>query len=278
MVYPYSFYDSYFQYPHERWQEQQRRHAGDGAWRRMKYADEENRRRQDLERYLLLQQREQKEKEARQREYIRQVELQRQNEKEAERRRLHQEHARRLRLQKQMSETDGIERHQTQHDRQLPARREEEHYKRVGKEARMRREKAAATHMRDAAAEPEETTFKGADDELFTVTNDRISRVKTHHQPSDPTKAASEEHDRTIDTVNQSFSTSARANAPERQMKPKSQSNEGGKHKKKRVTVLVEDASASENEDEFKSPSRNRLPSRGQWMEPVDDPKAILLY
>merc|ERR1712014_416966 len=40
--------------------------------------------------------------------------------------------------------------------------------------------------------------------------------------------------------------------------------------RKRRVTVIVEDASDSECEDEFDSPWRNRRPSPGQWMEPVE--------
>ena len=41
--------------------------------------------------------------------------------------------------------------------------------------------------------------------------------------------------------------------------------------KKKRIQVIVEDASDSETEDEFyKSPWRNRRPSPGAWIEPVE--------
>lgn len=42
------------------------------------------------------------------------------------------------------------------------------------------------------------------------------------------------------------------------------------KKKKKRVTVIVEDASDNEYDNEFDSPARNRRPSPGQWMEPVE--------
>lgn len=38
----------------------------------------------------------------------------------------------------------------------------------------------------------------------------------------------------------------------------------------RRITVTVEDASDSECESEFDSPWRNRRPSPGQWMEPVE--------
>ena len=42
------------------------------------------------------------------------------------------------------------------------------------------------------------------------------------------------------------------------------------KPRRKRVTIIVEDASDSEMEDELiSSPWRNRLPSPGQWIEPV---------
>lgn len=40
--------------------------------------------------------------------------------------------------------------------------------------------------------------------------------------------------------------------------------------RKRRITVIVEDASDSECESEFDSPWRNRRPSPGQWMEPVE--------
>lgn len=40
---------------------------------------------------------------------------------------------------------------------------------------------------------------------------------------------------------------------------------------KKRVAIIVEDASDSEAEDDdYRSPWRNRRPSPGEWMEPVD--------
>lgn len=44
-----------------------------------------------------------------------------------------------------------------------------------------------------------------------------------------------------------------------------------GKKRKQKVTVVVEDASDSESEDKYyKSSWRNRRPSPGQWMEPVN--------
>jgi hypothetical protein len=49
----------------------------------------------------------------------------------------------------------------------------------------------------------------------------------------------------------------------------KGKKNRNGK--KKRIQVIVEDASDSETEDEFyKSPWRNRRPSPGAWIEPVE--------
>merc|ERR1711937_1004693 len=41
------------------------------------------------------------------------------------------------------------------------------------------------------------------------------------------------------------------------------------------LTFLVEDASDSECENEFDSPWRNRRPSPGQWMEPVEAFEAL---
>lgn len=40
--------------------------------------------------------------------------------------------------------------------------------------------------------------------------------------------------------------------------------------RRRRAAIIVEDASDSENEDEYKSPWRNRRPSPGQWMEPIE--------
>jgi len=49
-------------------------------------------------------------------------------------------------------------------------------------------------------------------------------------------------------------------------------SSNGSKKSKKKVTVIVEDViSDSEDEDEFQSVWRNRRPSPGQWIEPVED-------
>lgn len=42
------------------------------------------------------------------------------------------------------------------------------------------------------------------------------------------------------------------------------------KRSKQRITVTVEDASDSDCENEFDSPWRNRRPSPGQWIEPVE--------
>lgn len=47
-------------------------------------------------------------------------------------------------------------------------------------------------------------------------------------------------------------------------------STKAQKKTKKRVTVIVEDVSDNEYDDELDSPARNRRPSPGQWMEPVE--------
>jgi hypothetical protein len=50
----------------------------------------------------------------------------------------------------------------------------------------------------------------------------------------------------------------------------KAKSKNGKDKKEKKIAVVVEDASDSEYNDEYKSPWRNRRPSPGQWMEPVE--------
>jgi hypothetical protein len=52
---------------------------------------------------------------------------------------------------------------------------------------------------------------------------------------------------------------------------PKRMGKDSNKTRRRRVTVTVEDASDSENEDEeLNSVWRNRRPSPGEWMEPVE--------
>jgi hypothetical protein len=56
----------------------------------------------------------------------------------------------------------------------------------------------------------------------------------------------------------------------EPQLHTRNRSSPRKKNPKRRITVTVEDASDSECESEFDSPWRNRRPSPGQWMEPVE--------
>jgi len=48
------------------------------------------------------------------------------------------------------------------------------------------------------------------------------------------------------------------------------QKKKSSKPRRRRVTITVEDASDSEYEDEYSSVWRNRRPSSGEWMEPVN--------
>jgi hypothetical protein len=155
-----------------------------------------------------------------------------------------------------------------------------------------------------AAAQPRKTTMEPEHDTLVQGLNGRIFRhlVRNHAgmdaqnkadparspdrrhrrrsvaQPSEP---AFDEVERTImpiSSTDQPFDvlgddTSSSGPLKPHGHRPKVIRRPNDHPKNKLATVIVEDASDSESEkDELRSVWRNRLPSPGQWMEPVEAP------
>ncbi len=106
-----------------------------------------------------------------------------------------------------------------------------------------------------------------------TITEEKAYRSRRESQP-DPViqeqeESNSDSSDPETDNDDEEYLN------PQRRPEPTVQQryNRRNFHKnspKRRITVTVEDASDSECESEFDSPWRNRRPSPGQWMEPVD--------
>jgi hypothetical protein len=155
-----------------------------------------------------------------------------------------------------------------------------------------------------ATTQPRKTTTEPEHDTLFRGRNGRIYRhpVRNHGgmdaqnkadparsphgrhrrrsvaQPSEP---AFDEVERTImpiSSTDQPFDvlgddTSSSGPLKPQGHQPKVIRRPNDHPKNKLTTVIVEDASDSESDkDELRSVWRNRLPSPGQWMEPVEAP------
>merc|ERR1711963_904177 len=91
------------------------------------------------------------------------------------------------------------------------------------------------------------------DDERPTIQEVTKDVVDDSTHPESDTKASS---------IGRKNNNVVLQSPPEKKKKPK----------RKRVTIIVEDASDSEYEDDdYNSPWRNRRPSPGQWMEPVEN-------
>lgn len=107
-------------------------------------------------------------------------------------------------------------------------------------------------HKEAIVEEPQYQIVRGPDGRLYKVPIRQSEPSDTDHS-GDNEKQESSLND-TVQFVNRSASGS-RKKRPSR----------------RKVTVIVEDASDSENEDESKSYWRNRRPSPGLLMEPVED-------
>merc|ERR1711959_561367 len=99
-----------------------------------------------------------------------------------------------------------------------------------------------------------------------TESIDEMDTDDEHVVIKEVVKDIADDSDRT-DTDDEDDGSSANNNTNVVFQKPP----EKKKSKRKRVTIIVEDASDSECEDDdYNSPWRNRRPSPGQWMEPVE--------
>ncbi|KAG7364532.1 hypothetical protein IV203_037734 [Nitzschia inconspicua] len=292
MYYPFGFNDPFsdsLRAPQRRWA------AEEEARRRKIKAAEVARRRAEQEMYYRLRAaQEQEEEERRQQEYLLQLEQERQREERASliRQRQREEEQRRsyeaARLHQERVEAE--ERRRTQQRSQKNFRTFEDDF--------------------DEDNETEFQVVRGHDGRLYQVRNpafqQRINRLQQREEETQPEFQLVRGPDGRVYRVNkhnkkkqtqplsldatigqkENFSSKAReipiVQSSKMDIDPeidnittkatntkKDKKSKNGK-KKKKITVIVEDASDSEYEDEFKSPWRNRRPSPGEWMEPVE--------
>merc|ERR1711869_132259 len=104
-------------------------------------------------------------------------------------------------------------------------------------------------------------SFRRSDDDMDTTDGE-------HATIKEVVKDTVDDSDHSTVTGGSSSANTSTANAVFQKPRPEKKKS---KSKRKRVTIIVEDASDSEYEDEdYNSPWRNRRPSPGQWMEPVE--------
>lgn len=146
--------------------------------------------------------------------------------------------------------------------------------------------------------EPEFRIVRGPDGRLYRVRNETQSKQKTkpvlksrsvndqnnqyNRQQEElrsntssrniPVKKSTSSMDVEGDDENATpVTSSSRMATPASPSKKSHKGKKGKKNKKKKITIVVEDASDSEYDDEFDSPWRNRRPSPGEWLEPVEN-------
>lgn len=211
--------------------------------------------------------------------------------KEMERRR-HQQEMERRRLYQQQQQQQELERRKRVHERQrqlqLQQQRDEE-MERLHNE-QLLRERRREQSRRDANAFPPGTIIRGRDGRLYRVVADprfsdddasihsdgsvsdaSVKSTSSDSAQSDPDEMAVDHHFkenvRLNVTANEFIPKDTNESAPKKVKVPNDKST-----KKKQITITVEDVPFDEDEElkELHSVWRNRAPSPGQWMEPVD--------
>jgi hypothetical protein len=191
---------------------------------------------------------------------------------------------------KELEEQERLRQRQA-YERMLRQKQKEEeayHQRRAYELERMRRALAIEDDDREDEAE-----FEKEHDPQYRLVqgpDGRIYRIPLHKKPTvihsspqatealDKENAFSHKHNILVkipittkdgcssEVNDDSLTTTLAAGNETRNVVPKLKQN------KTRVTVIVEDASDSESEDdEFNSVWRNRRPSPGEWMEPIED-------
>lgn len=121
---------------------------------------------------------------------------------------------------------------------------------------------------RQKAAEPQWEIVRGPDGRLYRVALDPHDFEPEQEKPRIQTKQKqmkTKQASLHLDSTKEHHDGNVL-----KERKTKQNSTKENKPRRKRVTIIVEDASDSEMEDELiASPWRNRLPSPGQWIEPV---------
>ena len=143
----------------------------------------------------------------------------------------------------------------------------------------LRREKVLREDMGKALTDEKTCLIRGRDGRIYRVPTyliDGIDRTSDESDErsstmSETASVATNSSTEMMDATEIPLSTvPSDQNDIKRAPQKKSKSNNKNPRRRK-VTVIVEDASDSECEqDELKSPWRNRRPSPGQWMEPIE--------
>lgn len=279
----YPFRDSFFESPYES---------------RRRRAAEEARRRSEQERYYRMLAAQEQEEERQHQEYLRQQEArarmirQRQEEREEQQRQAYEA----ARLRRERAEAEAAERRRAQQrywktkpfEEETDSESEEDPEYQVvrGYDGRLYRMRNPVfqKQLRTPRA-PKNRLLEGPDSDLKLGRDGRLYRVRKESQnekqaPSSPIKVSVEDMENvpktrdipiTKTTVAMDVdSEDVRDAALTKKTLKNPKKDKKSKKKRKKITVIVEDASDSEYEDEFKSPLRNRLPSPGEWMEPVE--------
>jgi hypothetical protein len=201
------------------------------------------------------------------------------------------ENERRQRLQRQQ---ELERRKRIQYRQALERQRREEEMEREMMLRREEEERARrmAKQREDNYAFPPGTIIRGRDGRLYRVVADPHPLNVKDNEPeeddkslSDTSVSSEEDHassssDSTMDEeghiTNQDVSTSTKTlNVSANEFVPKAFIQDkpiGGNNKKKTITLVVEDVPIDEDEElrDLHSVWRNRAPSPGQWMEPVE--------
>eukprot|EP00934_Nitzschia_sp_Nitz4_P003005 Nitzschia sp. Nitz4//scaffold66_size103028//25257//26051//NITZ4_004493-RA/size103028-processed-gene-0.26-mRNA-1//-1//CDS//3329556335//2995//frame0 len=232
-------------------------------------AEEEARRRAEIERYL--RQKELEEEERRQRQEYARLLRQRQLEEEAyerEMRRRQQEYYRSLYggraespAQTSSSEEEGESAEEDENEEpiyQLVRGLDGRIYKVLTNPNRVRKQKQPSVRK-------ESVTPKKQSQQQSLFDRDAHQQAsRSTPQTSAATLPLNKENEHTINEVEHEPPIRRKVS---RSMKKDKKSK---KKNSKKVTIIVEDASDSEAEDFYMSPWRNRRPSPGQWLEPVE--------
>jgi hypothetical protein len=281
-----------------RFAEEAKRRSELEKYYRIKAREQEELQRRQLE-YYRIKAREKEERESRQQEYRRQLELQqRQREKEEEQKRAY--------IAAQKAEDDAIRRQQLSRNtnyymNETGGQESQPEFNIIrGRDGRLYQVRnplslpPAPVVERSSSSEEDRSEFRivrRPDGRLCHVRNqpqaeqkaklswkmnieNKESRPAQVHQPNTLTSkkngcANTSSCFMEVDDDNENFTPAffpkVSPTSPQ-----KKKENKGKKKKKNKITIVVEDASDSEYEDEFQSPWRNRRPSPGQWMEPVE--------
>ena len=181
--------------------------------------------------------------------------------KEEEERQRRYEAMRRLQQQQQRQEEDYVR------------RQKEANRRRQREEELLRQQLMGVGGRRPAMQYPEGTVLRGPDGRLYRIVRDQqpdmdfneSSKIPDLEEPTSAAKAVRvpvSSEKQSDDTKQKDVSPAvARKNAVKKTKKPR----------RKKVTITVEDASDSECEEEnTNSVWRNRRPSPGEWLEPVE--------